>query len=102
MTDPADDMDFGELLGLEEGQEIIVKKDGEEIKEVKAPEEPPKKEETKTEAVNLSLSSQNLLRNHLRKEKAKENRFHLGRVTQNQQKKCWTRIKQDWMLKSKN
>jgi hypothetical protein len=36
------DDDFGDLLGLEEGEELVMKKDGEEIKAVEEKKEEPK------------------------------------------------------------
>jgi hypothetical protein len=34
--------DFGDLLGLEDGEELVMKKDGEEIKAVEEKKEEPK------------------------------------------------------------
>ncbi len=92
MTSGVDvDMDFDDLLGIEKGEKLVIKKDGEELA-LKVVEEPPKEEKKEAAPVGPSDSSRNLhpgLRVKRKVEKGESSRW-LVRRTRPRRKRSWT------------
>lgn len=72
MTTGADaDLDFDDLLGIEKGEKLVIKKDGEELAPVVV-EEPPKEEKKEAAPVERNDCSRNRLPGQLVKRKVEK------------------------------